>query len=103
MAVLGSNEAMLRDVQKAVRKSIYDGIALLALLPLGSVESDWRYLGRLRSEILTRYGFQSQPFAYPRWVNGTFVFHGFAWFVNEWRNMVAVICLSANAEAEWLT
>lgn len=27
VAVLGSNEAMLRDVQKAVRKSIYDGIA----------------------------------------------------------------------------
>lgn len=26
VAVLGSNEAMLRDVQKAVRKSIYDGI-----------------------------------------------------------------------------
>lgn len=26
VAVLGSNEAMLRDVQKAVRKSVYDGI-----------------------------------------------------------------------------
>lgn len=26
VAVLGSNEAMLRDVQKAVRKSIYDGV-----------------------------------------------------------------------------